>query len=189
MQILVLGSMHISQVRTATKIADFALRLNHANRIRLVYRVTDEETLQGEAPRIYLIVQDGVIKKIGGSAARGGIKATMSFYVSAMQGSPGQPRFIIHRLIENALRAGSKVELHMIVSPSILAPVNGLFRRHKIKVASFKEMEDLCKDDYFSQEKRYPDWNFQENGEPYPNDLAREHNEYHKRRLARNRQK
>lgn len=174
--------MKISLVKTAQKIGNFTLRANSPNKIQLNYQVPDS-ILISEYPRIYLFVVNGIIKKIGGSAAKGGIKATMSFYVNSMQGSPGVPRFVLHLLIEKSLKAGSVVDLYMITSPPVIAPVNGLFKKHKLKVASFKEMEDICKKDYYDKEGRYPDWNFQENGTPYPADLARLHNAYHNKRL------
>jgi hypothetical protein len=175
--------MDIAKVKTATKIGHFSLRSNSPNKIQLHYEAPNP-IITGDLPRIYLFVEDKIIKKIGGSSARGGIKATMSFYVNAMQGSPGPSRVVLHLLIERALRNGSDVDLYMITSPSVVAPVNGLFETHNLKVSSFKEMEDICKQDYFKIESRYPDWNFQENGAPYPTDLARQHNEYHQRRLA-----
>jgi len=113
----------------------------------------------------------------------------MSFYVSAMTGSPGVPRFVIHLLIEEALKKGFKMELYMITSPKTLATINGLFGSKKIEIASFKEMEDLCKSDYFSVEKKYPDWNFQENHKPYPVKLAQKHNLYHQQRLKNKKKK
>lgn len=124
-----------------------------------------------------------LLKKIGGSASKGGIKATMMFYVSAMTGSPGVPRFVIHLFIAKALIKKSKVELYMITSPKTLAKINGLFGSKKVEIASFKEMEDLCKSDYFLQEGRYPDWNFQENHQPYPSKLAKKYVLYHQKRL------
>jgi len=169
--------MKIKNVKTAIKVGDFVLKQNHRNHIDIKYLPTLNSA------RVYLIIQDGVIKKIGGSASKGGIKATMIFYVSAMTGSPGVPRFVAHLLIEKALRSKSKVELYMITSPKTLAKVSGLFGHKKVEIASFKEMEDLCKSDYFSKEGKYPDWNFQENHEPYPPELARKHNLYHQRRL------
>jgi hypothetical protein len=175
--------MNISKVKTATKIGKFSLRSNSPNKIQLEY-VVSETLLQNEAPRIYLFVENNIIKKIGGSSARGGIKATMSFYVNSMQGSPGVPRFVLHLLIERSLKSGSNVDLYMITSPIVEAPVNGLFKTHKMNVASFKEMENRCKEDYFATENRYPEWNFQENATPYPADLARRHNDYHRNRLA-----
>lgn len=176
--------MNIKAVKTAIKIGDFVLRQDHKNKIGIRYLPhIAKKVLTDNSARIYLIVQDGVIKKIGGSASKGGIKSTMMFYVSAMTGSPGVPRFVGHLLIAQALARKSKVELYMITSPKTLAKINGLFGYKKVEIASFKEMEDLCKSDYYSWEGRYPDWNFQENHHPYPQELAKQHVLYHQRRL------
>ena len=128
-----------------------------------------------------------LLRKSVAPRRRGGIKATMMFYVSAMTGSPGVPRFVVHLLIERALKSGSKMALFMITSPRTWAKVSGLFCYRNVEIASFKEMENLCKSDYYSREKKYPDWNFQENHEPYPPALARKHNLYHRQRLKKNR--
>lgn len=176
--------MNIKDVKTAIKVGDFVQKKNHRNHIDIKYLPNlSNKVLTDNSARVYLITQDGIIKKIGGSASRGGIKATMMFYVSAMTGSPGVPRFVLHLLIERAMRNKSKVELYMITSPRTLAKVSGLFGYKKVEIASFKEMEDLCKSDYLSKEDKYPDWNFQENHQPYPPELAREDNLYHQRRL------
>jgi len=176
--------MNIKEVKTAIKVGDFVLRKNHRNKIDIKYLPNlSKKILEDDSARVYLIVVDGIIKKIGGSACKGGIKATMSFYVSAMTGSPGVPRFVIHLLIAEALEKGSKVELYMITSPKTTAKVPGLFDFKEIEIASFKEMENLCKSDYYSKEGRYPDWNFQENHEPYPPELHKKHVLYHQNRL------
>ncbi|MBU2579159.1 hypothetical protein KKA09_03520 [Patescibacteria group bacterium] len=176
--------MNIKDVKTAIKVGDFVPKENHKNHIDIKYLPNlNNKILTDNSARVYLIVQDGIVKKIGGSASKGGIKATMIFYTSAMTGSPGAPRFVVHLLIEKALRSKSKIELFMITSPKTLAKVSGLFGYKKVEIASFKEMENLCKSDYFSKERKYPDWNFQENHEPYPPELARKHNLYHQRRL------
>ena len=96
--------MNIKDVKTAIKIGNFALRQNHRNKIDIEYLSgLSKKILTDNSARIYLIVQDGIIKKIGGSVSKGGIKATMSFYTSAMTGSPGVPRFVGHLSIEKAL--------------------------------------------------------------------------------------
>ena len=182
--------MNIKDVKTAIKIGNFILRKKGRNKIDIKYLPNiDNKILTDDSARIYLIIQDGIIKKIGGSASKGGIKATMIFYTSAMTGSPGVPRFIAHLLIKKALMNKSKVELFMITSPRVLAKVSGLFGYKKVKIASFKEMEDLCKSDYYSRERKYPDWNFQENHKPYPSELAKKHVLYHQRRLSKKRSK
>ena len=176
--------MNIKDVKTATKVGDFVLRKDNRNKISFQYSSNlDKKSLSDDSARIYLITQDGIIKKIGGSIQKGGIRGTISFYISAMTGSPGRPRFIVHLLIEKALGSGSKVSLYMITSPKTLAQVSGLFGTKRMKIASFKEMEDLCKSDYYSKEKKYPDWNFQENHQPYPSELEKKFMTYHRKRL------
>jgi len=176
--------MNIKEAKNAIKIGYFVLQKHNKNKINIKYLPSiDENLLTSDVPRVYLFVQDGSIKKIGGSSGKGGIKATMNFYVSAMTGSPGSSRFVCHLLIAEALKRGSRVELYMITSPKFSGNINGLFSSEEVDMASYKEMEDLCKADYYSREKRYPDWNFQENNEPYPTRLARLHNLYHKQRL------
>lgn len=178
--------MKITDVKTAKKFGDFVLKQNHRNKIDITYLPNvPKQVLYNEIPRIYLFVVDGIIKKIGGSSGKGGIKSTMNFYVSSMTGSPGVPRFVLHLLITEALKNGSKVELYVITSPKVLATINGLFGSKQVEIASFKEMEDFCKSDYYSVEHKYPDWNFQENHEPYPRRLAKKHNLYHQKRLKK----
>lgn len=59
--------MNIKEVRTAIKIGDFVLRHNHRNKIDLKYLPhLKNGILTDNAARIYLIVQDGIMKKIGG---------------------------------------------------------------------------------------------------------------------------
>jgi len=176
--------MRVAKAKNALKIGDFVLKNNHRNKIAVIYSdKLAHSILTDDRARIYLIVVNRIIKKIGGSASKGGIKSTMSFYTSAMTGSPGAPRFIIHLLIYEALIMNHNVELYMITSPKVIAKVNGLYTTKDVEIASFKEMEDLCKSEYYKVMGRYPDWNYQENHEPYPKHLAQKHNEYHKNRL------
>lgn len=93
-----LGVMNIKDVKTAFKIADVVLnKKHHKNHIRFNYvdNLVDEEgqkmdksVLKKRAGFVYIIVANGLIKKIGGSQGKGGIKSTMGFYEGAMQGDP-----------------------------------------------------------------------------------------------------
>lgn len=176
--------LDIKDTKKPVKIGDFVLRTNSPNKINIQYLPTiSKKDLTTNIPRVYIFTVDGIIKKIGGSTGKGGIKSTMNFYISSMTGSPGPVRFIIHLLIEKALREEKKVELYIVTSPKTIATITGLFDEKKVEIASFKEMEDLCKSDYFSREGKYPDWNFQENHEEYPHDLYKKYLEYHEKRL------
>jgi len=179
--------MNIKKVVNARKIGSFSLRNDGSpQKIKLDYLFgLNNDILVDNSPRVYIFTVDKVIKKIGGSSQTGGIRGTMSFYVNAMAGSPGVPRFVIHLLIEAELRQNRKVELYIITSPRVNATINGFFGQEIMEISSFKEMENLCKTDYFNEENRYPDWNFQENKEPYPSREARLHLQYHQGRLDR----
>lgn len=175
--------MHYNAVPNSILIGEFLLRKDKSrNFITMSFKV-QREILKNEDGRVYLICSNGIIKKIGGSQSKGGIESTMSFYLNSMVGSPGKPRFILHLLIRDELLKGKQCTLHMITSPKVISHVNGLYSKEIIEIAAFKEMENLCKKDYFKKMGNYPDWNYQENNEDYPKDYSLLHNEYHKIRL------
>ena len=96
--------MKISEVKTAIKIGDFILKQNHKNKIDIKYlHNINKDVLNDNIARIYLFVVNGIIKKIGGSSGKGGIKSTMGFYTSSMTGSPGVPRFVYSSFLASRL--------------------------------------------------------------------------------------
>lgn len=179
--------MNIKQARNAIYVGKFVLDANHdRNHIRVEYsEYLDTDLLKDSSGRVYIFSSDGIIKKIGGSASKGGIKSTLSLYTSSMTGSPGKPRFILHLLIRDEILSGKKVEIHMINARKIVSEVKGLFSVADVEVAAFQEMEDMCRKDYISQEKCHPDWNFKENNQNYPSKYVVEHNQYHEKRIER----
>lgn len=170
--------MNIKDVKTGFKIAEVVLDKKHRqNHIKINFlpeiidekgRISENSILKSNTGRVYIITVDGIIKKIGGSQSKGGIKATLSFYQSAMQGGPSLRSYGVHLLIKESLEKGSRVEIYMIISQGVKAPVKGLFSEEKMKVSAFKEMENKCKKDYKSVEGDLPEWNFQERGVPWP---------------------
>jgi len=156
--------MDIREVKTAKKVGKFELKDKKQEEwgknyiIKFIPELYENNTIdkhhitkkeyEDDIPRVYLIVVDNIIKKIGGSSGKGGIKTTISFYENAAQGSPGPVRFVIHQLIGKELEEKHNVEIYMITSPKVEAEVSGLFKKFKTEIASFKEMEDRCKLDY-----------------------------------------
>ncbi len=123
--------------------------------------------LKNNAGRVYLLVVDGEIKKIGGSVGKGGIKSTMSFYVSGNTGRPSIRSYGINTLIFESLLHDKEVQVYIILSEQVLAPVRGLFGTEQTLVSAFKEMEDKCVSDYVKFTGSYPDWNYQEQAKPW----------------------
>jgi hypothetical protein len=103
-----------------------------------------------------------------------------------MKGGPSDRSYIIHHLIYRELIKDNKVDLYMITSPKITAPVTGLYGVENREIAAFKEMETLCVTQHFESEGCYPKWNFQESHSQYPADLAEQYGEFKMRRVNKN---
>jgi hypothetical protein len=128
----------------------------------------DTSIQKKENGRIYLIVVDGFIYKIGSSESKGGIKNTFGSYAGGLGGSPSLRTFGIHLLIQEQLDAGKKIQIYALFIEPVLVVVRGLLSSvEKITFPQIKEMEDLCREDYKKYHHKYPRWNFQENGEKW----------------------
>jgi len=128
----------------------------------------DKSIQKKENGRIYLIVVDGFIYKIGQSECKGGIKTTFSFYEGGLGGSPSIRTFGIHLLIQEELNAGKKIQIYALFIEPIVVMIRGLLSSSQVKTyPQIKEMEDLCREDYKKYHGKYPRWNFQENGDEW----------------------
>jgi hypothetical protein len=129
----------------------------------------DKVTQKKENGRIYFIVIDDEIYKIGSSACKGGIKTTFAFYQGGLGGSPSIRTFGIHKLIQIELDKGREIKIYSLFNEEIKVVVKGIYSSiEKITYPDIKEMEDICRMDYKKIYGKYPPWNFQENVEPWP---------------------
>ena len=168
--------MNIATVKTAILIGKFALNDGTSKaRLKLNYENHPKEVLKDDAGRVYLLVKNGEIMKVGGSVSKGGIKSTMSFYVSANTGRPSIRSFGINQLIYEALMKGEEVSVYMITSEQVSAPVKGFFGTKQMSISAFKEMEENCIADYVDSEGDFPAWNFQERGEAWAQYIQEAH--------------
>ncbi|MBH0296888.1 GIY-YIG nuclease family protein [Helicobacter pylori] len=157
--------MHISGVKTAFKIADVEyvkdstkLNFNYLKDLKDENNQSlSQNILTQNVARVYLIVVDGEIKKIGGSQADGGIKSTLNIYKDGgVKGRPSIRSFGVWYFLY----------------------VKGLFGFCAIKDASisYKLLEQACLTDYRNNSHdALPEWNVQEQGKDWPNDIKDEH--------------
>ena len=175
--------MKITQVKTAFKIADVKY-IPNTTKLDFVYleNLKDENgkslpqsILKDNLARVYLIVVDGIIKKIGGSQDKGGIKRTLNIYKDGgMNGKPSLRSIGIWYFLFNKIIKKSKVEFYMIYQDNFKKEVKGLFGLHKVLNASisYKIIEECCISDYRVKENnKYPDWNVQEQGMDWPQEV------------------
>ncbi|AJC87019.1 type II restriction/modification enzyme [Campylobacter insulaenigrae] len=189
--------MRISQVKTAFKIADVEF-IESSTKLNFNYlkNLKDENNnslpqsiLTENVARVYLIVVDGEIKKIGGSQDKGGIKGTLSIYKDGgVKGRPSIRSFGIWYFLYHTILQDKKIEFYMIFQENFEKDIKGLFGYHKIKNASisYKFIEECCNKDYLAFENsKYPDWNVQEQGMDWPEDIKNLHAEIQKNAQTR----
>ncbi|GAA7527732.1 hypothetical protein ckin24_13990 [Helicobacter pylori] len=179
--------MHISGVKTAFKIADVEyvkdstkLNFNYLKDLKDENNQSlSQNILTQNVARVYLIVVDGEIKKIGGSQADGGIKSTLNIYKDGgVKGRPSIRSFGVWYFLYHTILTGAKIEFYMIYQPNFETQVKGLFGFHAIKDASisYKLLEQACLTDYRNNNNdALPEWNAQEQGKDWPNDIKDEH--------------
>jgi hypothetical protein len=182
--------MKISDVKIAIKIADVefvegstTLNFNYLEEIKDENGKTlNKNILTKNHARVYLIVVDGEIKKIGGSKCKGGIKKTLSIYRDG--GQKGRPNLrrssVLWYFLYRTILEKKKIEFYMIYQDNFEYKIKGLFGFNKVKEAyiSYKLMEKCCIDDYLEKENgNYPDWNVQEQAGDWPDEVKKKHSE------------
>jgi hypothetical protein len=132
---------------------------------------TPQNILTQDNGRIYFIVVNGQIFKIGYSDSQGGIKNTLTSYSSSgNSGRPSDRTHGIHVLITEELLKGNKVEFYFTYLQSISYPLQLMDGNTKLidvtPSGKVLEVENLTL--YKSQMGHYPIWNLQESGQPWP---------------------
>ena len=174
--------MLISDVKTAFKIAD--VEYNNSTKLRFVYlkKLVDQEgeTLPNDIltknyPRVYIIVVDNYIMKIGASQSKNGMKQTLNIYKDGgVKGRPGIRSYGVWYLLHKAVSKGKKVEFYMIFHNVFSQNVKGLLGEKEMEVGiSSNLIEKCCLEDYKKIEKEYPQWNIQERGEDWSDEIKR----------------
>jgi hypothetical protein len=193
--------MKISDVKTAFKIADVeliegskTLNFNYLEELKNEKgEIIDNDILTKNCARIYLIVVDEEIKKIGGSQCKGGIKQTLSIYRNGGQkGRPSLRSLGIWYFLYNTILEKKKIEFYMIYQDNFDYTIKGLFGFNEVKESyvSYKLLEECCIDDYLEKENgKYPDWNVQEQAGDWPDEVKKIQSELYSESLNRDKLK
>jgi hypothetical protein len=121
-----------------------------------------------ENGRVYFILVDDKIYKIGSSAGKGGIKTTFAFYQEVNR-SHSISRIGVHILIQELLDADKEIKIYALFNDPIKVIAYGFFSANEVvDYPGSKVMEDVCRVEYKEKYGKYPPWNFQENGEKWP---------------------
>ena len=172
--------MHINEVKTAFKIGDVR-SIPNSEKLEFVYlknikdengRILPDNFLKLNLSRVYLIVVNGKIKKIGQSKDKGGIKGTLSIYRDGgVKGRPSIRSYGVYLLLKKEIEKGNKIEFFLIYHENFHYKVKGFFGLNDTGNASLdsKLIEEFCINDLLENDNgEYPDWNVQEQGMDWP---------------------
>jgi hypothetical protein len=117
---------------------------------------------------VYIFTVNDDIYKIGGSTCQNGMRGTMRPYCSNVKGSPSIRTYGVPVFIKEQLDMGNRVDVYLVMSEKVVAPVKGLFGMEDGLVTASKEMESKCVADYKHVTGEFPAWNFQESNKAWP---------------------
>lgn len=176
-----MSEMKIGDATNAVKIANVVVDDEKVHKLIQFEYICDERVAKQDLTRVYFFVVDGVIKKIGGSSAKGGIKrGTLSPYQAGLSGDPHRDRIYAQVQLRAELNRGSKCEVWAIFVPNTKAIVKGLISEEEKEgeKPSHKSSEKKCLQDYFQVMEDYPPWNLQESRKTYPEKIDELHRYY-----------
>jgi hypothetical protein len=188
--------MNINEVKTSFKIADVIFVPNSTTlTFSYLNPLIDENGvrlprgfLSTNYARVYLIVVNGIIKKIGSSQSNGGIRSTLNIYRDGgVAGRPSIRSYGVWYFLYSEAIKGSKIEFYLIYHSPFSYKVKGLFGLHEVPEAFIhcKLIEQCCIADYLSVENAHPDWNLQEQGADWPQEVKEEHAQLTQRSTTR----
>lgn len=165
--------MHISKLPNVFKVADVEQHPEWNKMVKFVFCV-DKEIQKSTTARIYVLVVDREIIKIGGSADKGGILGTLNWYEGGFSGNPddkGRTLGVPTALLA-AIKLGRKVEVYMTFAPTFKVEVLGITENAEMEVSGYKQMETLWVNQFMSLNGgKAPILNMQESGERHPDEM------------------
>jgi len=175
--------MNMSEIKNNfIKIGEFTKDITSNKKMLSCIWCVDSNILLKKDSRVYIFTSNGEIKKIGGSSSKNGIKSTISFYTSANTGKPSLSRFATMMEIIKEIEKGKKVEIFIKFIENVTVKIEGLYSKKIIEAnISHIDLENICKNDFYEIEKKYPEWNKQENHEKWDEEIEKNYIKYRKR--------
>ena len=158
--------MHISHITNMTRIGQIIQRTDNPKKLdfKLDSNITRSE-LKDERGRVYAIVVDGIIEKIGGSQAKGGIKGTCDAYFGGFSKGMSERTYCIWNFMWQAIANGKLVEVYCVWAPTVTATIPTMTGTITKEIpVDFHTIEEAFVKEYVRVESKFPFLNMQESG-------------------------
>jgi hypothetical protein len=157
--------MKISHITTMTRIGEIVSRIGEKKLALLPDGSITKSQLRDKRGRVYAVVVNGVIEKLGGSQDAGGIQGTIGWYLNGFAKGNSERSYCTWNFFTRAINAGKKVEIYTVWAPMVdveIPTMNGLLT--KTLPVDFHTIEKAFNDEYYEIEKKHPTLNMQESG-------------------------
>ena len=158
--------MNINKATNAKLVGEIKLHTEHDKKLifNAASTITKSE-LKDNRGRVYFIVLDDEIHKIGGSQAKGGIQATISPYLGGFAKGMSPRTYCVWNYMFQKLKLGHTINIYFILAPSFEIMIPSMYNNKlKITTADYHDIESDCIQEYIKEENQYPYLNIQESG-------------------------
>lgn len=158
--------MQIDHIKTMTRAGEIKLQPDTKKLAFIPDSAMSKQQLRDIRGRVYAIVVDGVIEKIGGSQDKGGIQGTLGWYLNGWAKGNSERTYCTWNFFRKNLEEGKTVEIWCVWAPMVTATIPTMTgSMQKSMPIDFHTIEKAFNDEYFQIEGRHPTLNMQESGE------------------------
>jgi hypothetical protein len=163
--------MHISKISAAIHVGTIYIEDISLKKLRCDYNPSlTKSQLKDNSSRVYFIVVDGKIEKIGSSNDQGGIKGTINGYLAGCTGNPSERSYGGNNFMFIHLNNKKQVKFYYMVMPKVNVNLTGITgdinQNFSIDPRNY---ESALIQQYYDVEKKYPFLNLQERHEKWNN--------------------
>jgi hypothetical protein len=163
--------MNINHITTMTRIGKVVRHATNEKKLTFEYDSNISRTQRKDnRGRVYAIVVDGEIKKLGGSQSKGGIDATFGFYFGGYSKGNSERTYCIWNFINRAVIAKKTVEIYCVWAPTVTVTIPTMTGSITQQIpVDFHSIEDAFVKEYVAIEGKFPFLNMQESGSKWEN--------------------
>ena len=157
--------MKIDHIKTMTCAGEIKIQPNTKKLAFVPDSAMTRQNLKDIRGRVYAIVVDGVIKKIGGSQDKGGIQGTIGWYLNGWAKGNSERTYCTWNFFRKNLEDGKKVEIWCVWAPLVTVTIPTMSSEMtKEMPVDYHTIEKAFNDEYFQVEGCHPTLNMQESG-------------------------
>jgi hypothetical protein len=156
--------MKITQLQNVIRVGQIVRKEGHDQKLDLIADAgITREQLKAEVGRVYMIVVDGTIFKIGGSQAKGGIKGTLGAYFTGFAKGMSARTYCVWNFMRQCIDRGETVEIYVVFAPLVTAEIPGPTGPVTVTIpVDFHTIEKSFVDFFVASEGKHPFLNMQE---------------------------